>query len=504
MTHVGSHCCLQLFENKQSHRSQDTNKALCMNDDWDQRCAGKHTPGNSVLLAYHGLAGLDSLAAPSSSPLEMVHELHRGEDTDPSDPRLPPKPEVAVACNSDGNCDWPVPAKPETEADASRQAPQGPSQCTNANNASNAAKWGILLPTCSRGKDAATCWQDLGQVSSCLECTTAADERTALSLHIGIDQGDGVYDSTESITRLQQTFSAFGNIHIHKLEPAYRGKICWIWEKLADEAVRAGAEYFVLLGDDIDMRSQGWKRNIEETFQRIASERALPIGIACVAFQDEAFPVFPTFPVLHRRHFDVFGRLFPRQLINQHGDPFVFEVYRRFGASVFAPGCVLCNTVGGRKTARYTKESSVPWRDELLTEDIHTLDAWLADQLETTRVEGGNGAKENRTNRMIPCIDVVVPTYRCDVDMLARICNLEAATDASICKLIVVDKPDAHNLHDVLALQSYRENDLVRVYVMEKNEGAGEARNKGLSQSFGDYAVLLDDDVVPEDTLLDA
>lgn len=44
----------------------------------------------------------------------------------------------------------------------------------------------------------------------------------------------------------------------------------------------------------------------------------------------------------------------------------------------------------------------------------------------------------------------------------------------------------------------------VRVHVQEANGGASFARNTGLAQSFGDYAVLLDDDVVPEPGLLDA
>ena len=38
---------------------------------------------------------------------------------------------------------------------------------------------------------------------------------------------------------------------------------------------------------------------------------------------------------------------------------------------------------------------------------------------------------------------------------------------------------------------------------MEFNQGASMARNQGLSQSFGDHAILLDDDIVPEKNLID-
>ncbi len=104
----------------------------------------------------------------------------------------------------------------------------------------------------------------------------------------------------------------------------------------------AGADLFVLLGDDIELLSkvrgapsaipehatpgnaspaaaitrvrtrphvppceQGWKQEIEGRFVALAEERGLPLGCACVAFRDLAFPVFPTFPVMHKWHLAV-------------------------------------------------------------------------------------------------------------------------------------------------------------------------------------------------------
>jgi hypothetical protein len=65
-------------------------------------------------------------------------------------------------------------------------------------------------------------------------------------------------------------------------------------------------------------------------------ERQLPFGFACIAIRDDTYPGFPTFPVMHKLHFSIFGQLFPDELRNQHGDPFLFEIYRRWGASRFA------------------------------------------------------------------------------------------------------------------------------------------------------------------------
>ena len=75
--------------------------------------------------------------------------------------------------------------------------------------------------------------------------------------------------------------------------------------------------------------TMGWKSEIEQQFEDIARKRDLPLGCACVCFRDVSFRVFPTFPVIHRSHMEVFGSLFPMEFVNQHGDPFLFEVYRR-------------------------------------------------------------------------------------------------------------------------------------------------------------------------------
>ena len=68
-------------------------------------------------------------------------------------------------------------------------------------------------------------------------------------------------------------------------------------------------------------------------------------------------PVFPTFPVIHRSHFSIFDRLLPKEFLNQHGDPFLFELYRRLGAAEFATTAALKNAIGGAGDARYDKHN---------------------------------------------------------------------------------------------------------------------------------------------------
>lgn len=131
------------------------------------------------------------------------------------------------------------------------------------------------------------------------------------------------------------------------------------------------------------------------------------------------------------------------------------------------------------------------WRDKILTRALSTLSSWLEQNWD-----------ENPT--LYACFDVVVPTFRCHVPTLAGITQLTCSCNASVQIIVVVDRPDASSLEGILQLQSYAPNKLVRVVVMPSNQGASAARNMGLAQSFGDYAVLLDDDVFPRPGILDA
>jgi GT2 family glycosyltransferase/LPS sulfotransferase NodH len=260
---------------------------------------------------------------------------------------------------------------------------------------------------------------------------------------------------------------------------------------MARNAVDCGADYIVLIGDDVELLTPGWQHEVELEFTKISVQTGLPLGAACVALRDASFPAFPTFPVVSRFHLETFGELFPDEFINQHGDPFLFELYRRFGAANFAPTGMLCNVVGGSDAARYRKEDSESvWHGAVLSRAVEKLQA---------RLEPYGAVR-------IPCIDVVIPTFRCDPQALLRLTSISFCDDraASLSIVVVVDRPDTPNLAELRQiLTSYAPNRVVRVVTMPSNQGASMARNTGLAQSFGEYVVFLDDDVIPSAGLLD-
>ena len=370
------------------------------------------------------------------------------------------------------------------------------------------ATWALLLPLTSRGhgSDVASLWHRLERNLDRLAASTrdASDGSTAtrnvkrtIRAYVAVDLRDGVFDSEDARARIAARLRDLDAVvFIDPLPPAYQGNVCWIWSLMARTAAADGADHFVLLGDDVEMLSDGWLANVEEEFESVAIERGLPYGCACVAIRDVSFPCFPTFPVVHKFHLEAAGgELFPREFRNQHGDPFLFEIYRRWGASRFARGAELRNQVGGKDVARYEKAGDLVWRGRILTDAIASVERLLCESV------GRDAARRAR----VPCLDVVVPTYRCDVGVLRELSRLECIRDASVHTLIVVDRPEAPTVTEIKTqLASYEANKVVRVLVMPVNAGAAHARNTGMFQSFGDHCVLLDDDVTPEPGLLDA
>jgi GT2 family glycosyltransferase len=97
-------------------------------------------------------------------------------------------------------------------------------------------------------------------------------------------------------------------------------------------------------------------------------------------------------------------------------------------------------------------------------------------------------------------IDVVVPSFRTPVDTLRRIMAMEDPPTCSLKFIIIVDNPDAPNLSDVIALQSER----VRVRVNDVNLGASASWSRGLAEACAEWVLLLDDDVVPSASCVQA
>jgi hypothetical protein len=212
-----------------------------------------------------------------------------------------------------------------------------------------------------------------------------------------------------------------------------------------------------------------------------------------VAFLDESFPSFPTFPVLHRTHLDVFCPLndddddgiFPAAFGDKFAEAFVFEIYFRFGCAKLL------------SSARVVRQPSLRTEEEA-KQRTQIITDHLSRALEQASLWLKSRGCENFEHFL--GFDIVVPSFRATKDVLERILALPTPDKCAVRFIIVCDNPDSKVAIKVFQdLEAEHEADAhVRIRMNAANVGPGATRNHGLAECTGDYVLFLDDDVLPE------
>lgn len=354
----------------------------------------------------------------------------------------------------------------------------------------------ILLPITSRGPEPPDdCLRSLTSFAHSLLKTTWRDRNEhgalfAFKIYLALDaddeflwHSDGNHNKAETLLRRE------GIADIVTLSCNYpRGHVCSLWRECARQAWKDGCEYFTLMGDDVTLQDEGWMRDIHAAFGEIASSQNLPRGFGCVAFTDTTFPGMPTFPVVHRTHMDIFeGAVVPDHFVNQDGDPYLYQLYRRWGASSMHPSRIR-NKFGGSGPARYSKQPASNWTFGPLENGTTSVESWLQ------RHTGSTASRRKLT------LDVVIPCYRVQMPFLDGILQLQSSDTCSVMFIIIVDNPLSP--HIPALLQKYEHRPDVRIRINTTNLGASASRNRGLEESAAEWVHFLDDDITPHTDIL--
>lgn len=183
--------------------------------------------------------------------------------------------------------------------------------------------------------------------------TTQEFDISTIKVFIGIDVGDPMLDQSCNIATISRIFEDAeisvrvvlcetqlpqGQTKTGEEEPA-TGQVCRVWRKLTKTAFEEGATYTVLLGDDVRFLSLGWISEIRREFAALHQEAftcdnnpdrscrdAPPVGFGVLCFTDVKSPGFPSFPVLHKTHMEIFPEVLPEAFVNQDADPWIFQV----------------------------------------------------------------------------------------------------------------------------------------------------------------------------------
>ena len=299
-------------------------------------------------------------------------------------------------------------------------------------------------------------------------------------LFVGVDSDDPGVPKCKRI--LDESLDCEFDITV--FDPTRPAAICKIWATLAKQAFLAGYQYITLWGDDVSVEPKNW---FDHVFEALS-----PNTLGCVAPWDVMDPSVPTFPIITRKHFEVFDELFDPGFVNQDADPYLFELYRRIGAARILPSVKLSNRCGGMELNYRTKETA--WISTAPRYDRYSLPRWkseiLAPNVET--LQAFTGLHDEIT------IDVVVPSFRTPIDLLRQMVGVQVPDRCSVRFIIIVDDPQAYNLQDIIQLRSGN----VRVRVNDTNVGASQSRNNGLNETTGEWVLFLDDDVEITDDCL--
>lgn len=198
---------------------------------------------------------------------------------------------------------------------------------------------------------------------------------------------------------------------------------------------------------------------------------------------------------MHRTHIDIFGGWAPASFVNQDADPFIFQVYRRWGAARFAPTATISNGFGGDVSSdtppRYDAVH-IDWTHEILQQGVASAEAFLQNFFKLS--------KKPLPPRYVT-LDVIVPSFRAPLDILGRIVALEVPPRCSTQVIIIIDDPRHRAVRHLLE-EEFGER--VRVRVNESNRGASFSRSRGLDESCADWVLFIDDDVTPNADILSA
>lgn len=152
-------------------------------------------------------------------------------------------------------------------------------------------------------------------------------------IYVGYDNGDILYDirKHEIKMKIKTMIEGYPNVKLKYVN--YENNIkspCLIWNNLYKLAYTKGCNYFYQLGDDILFITSGWTEVFIEALKKS------PVGedIGVVGPLDinlkRKVAIILTQAFVSRRHYEIFGYLYPEVFKNWFSDDWITEVYQKY------------------------------------------------------------------------------------------------------------------------------------------------------------------------------
>ncbi len=218
-------------------------------------------------------------------------------------------------------------------------------------------KIAFCIPTTSNDRD----WTEFNQSYLNRIIAKTIPKTYNIKLFVGYDETDKLFSKPENRP------DNIENILIEWImfSENYKGNPCGIWTSLGYEAVRQNYEYLMVCGCDISMpKNEIW---LEVFINKLKENNN--IGYSAGWSNNDQIP---TQFLIHKKHLEIFGFIFPPQIRNWQCDNYIYDLYGKYGN--WLKDYHLLN-VGGEP--RYTPDNCKNLKDILVKKHRKTLFKYL-------------------------------------------------------------------------------------------------------------------------------
>jgi hypothetical protein len=147
------------------------------------------------------------------------------------------------------------------------------------------------------------------------------DKEHEYQVYVGIDKDDRIFDKTDQQHEITRFSKVFPNVEIifRTMENIEKGYVTLMWNKIFQEAYNNKCNYFYQCGDDMVFKTKGW---INDCIKVLKSKN--DIGLAGPINNNNRIL---TQAFVSRKHMEIFGWFFPKEIKNWCCDDWYNMVY---------------------------------------------------------------------------------------------------------------------------------------------------------------------------------
>ena len=148
------------------------------------------------------------------------------------------------------------------------------------------------------------------------------DKEHEYIVYIGIDKNDRIFDKTEQQSEIMRFSKVFSNVEFifMTMENIEKGYVTLMWNKLFEDAYKRECDYFYQCGDDMEFKTKGW---VNDCIKVLKSHD----DIGLVGPMNNNSRIL-TQAFVSRKHMEIFGWFFPKEIKNWCCDDWYNMVYQ--------------------------------------------------------------------------------------------------------------------------------------------------------------------------------